>query len=70
MDAIGETKPELLNAHLMGKEFQLQARDFVCLYFDIENKFHIKIPNKEITQGNFNSYNNILRIIRTCTNIK
>lgn len=52
-----------LNDNLLGKRFNLQPRDLLYLYCDVENTFSIIIPQHDIAEGRFNSYNNIVRII-------
>lgn len=57
------TDVEELDANLLGKEFNLQPRDLLYLYCDIENIFGITIPQQEVAVGKFNTYNNIYEII-------
>jgi peptide maturation system acyl carrier-related protein len=49
--------------HLLGRPHSLEARDLLYLLFDIEREFGIRIPEDEIANGRFSSYNSILEII-------
>jgi peptide maturation system acyl carrier-related protein len=48
---------------LLGNEWKLEARDLLGLFLDVESEFGISIPEREIERGNFNSINNIVKII-------
>lgn len=48
---------------LLGKKLKLKPRDLLYLFFDIEKEFGIVIPEQEIHKGNFDTFNNIVRII-------
>lgn len=48
---------------LLGNEWRLEARDLLCLFLDVESRFGISIPEKEIEKGNFSSIRNIAEII-------
>jgi peptide maturation system acyl carrier-related protein len=49
--------------HLLGRPHSLEARDMLYLLFDVEREFGIRIPEDEIVNGRFSSYNSILEII-------
>jgi peptide maturation system acyl carrier-related protein len=51
------------NKELSGSEIQLRARDLLRLYFEVENYFNIRISQKYVTEGNFNSLDNIAEIV-------
>ncbi len=52
-----------LNKSLLGKEWGLEARDLLYIYFDIEREFGISISEEVIEEGNFDSVNNIISAI-------
>ncbi|PYG84362.1 acyl carrier protein [Ruminiclostridium sufflavum DSM 19573] len=52
-----------LDNNLLGKEWCLEPRDLLYLFFDIENEFGIKIPEDVIEDGRFSSISNIADII-------
>ena len=54
---------EILNSHLLGKDFKLAPRDLLYIYFDVEKEFGIAIPEEDIVAGKFNTFNNIAEII-------
>jgi len=53
----------LLDKHLLGGDIRLNARDLIYLYFDIEKEFGITLPEEDIAEGKFNTFNNIVEII-------
>ncbi len=48
---------------LLGKELRLSARDLLYIYFDAMNEFNITIPQEEIAQGKFTTFDGIFEII-------
>ena len=48
---------------LLGKELRLSARDLLYIYFDAMNEFNITIPQEEIAQGKFSTFDGIFEII-------
>jgi peptide maturation system acyl carrier-related protein len=62
IDFDGKEK-ELLNANLLGSSIYLTPTDLLYLFRDIENEFDINIPQKEVVDGKFSSFNNIVEII-------
>ncbi len=48
---------------LLGKEINLNPRDLLYLYIDIEEEFNISIPTEDVACGNFSSLNSIVNII-------
>jgi len=53
----------LLDKHLLGMDIGLEARDLIYLYFDIEKEFDITLPDEDIAEGKFTTFNNIAEII-------
>ena len=49
---------------LMDDEIMMLPRDLVYLYNEIEKKFQIAIPEQDIITEDFNTFNNILEIIK------
>lgn len=49
--------------HLLGTDIKLNARYLVYLYFDIEKAFGITLPDEDIAEGKFSTFNNIAQII-------
>lgn len=49
---------------LLGQTIGMPARELLLTLFDIEKEFSIKIPEQSITNGSFDTYNHILKIIR------
>lgn len=54
---------ELLNANLLGSSIYLTPTDLLYLFCDIENEFGIDIPQNEVADGKFSSFNNLVEII-------
>lgn len=52
-----------LDEELLGRKLKLKPRDLLYIFFDIEKEFSIAIPEKEIDQGCFNTFNNIAETI-------
>lgn len=48
---------------LLGKEFKLSARDLLYVYFDAMNEFNITIPEEDIAQGRFSTFDGIFEVI-------
>jgi len=61
---------EALDKELLGNEFKMQPRDLIYLFFDIEKEFGIVIPQVDIAEGRFNTFNNIAMIIADCLQSK
>ena len=49
--------------NLLGKELNLYARDLLYIYFDAMNEFNITIPQEDIAQGKFSTFDGIFEII-------
>lgn len=57
---------ELLDENLLGTKLKFKPRDLLYLLDEIEKEFHIILPQKDIAEGKFSSFNNILMIISSC----
>ncbi|KUO77164.1 MAG: hypothetical protein APF77_01735 [Clostridia bacterium BRH_c25] len=53
-----------LDEHLLSNRFRLEPRDLVYLLRDVEERFNIEIPQKDIAEGRFSSFNSICSLIR------
>lgn len=60
---IDEFGDQVYDENLLGGKLQLQARDLVKLFFEIEKKFEIELLKCEILEGKFNTINSISEII-------
>ena len=67
---LGDYNEEALDKELLGYEFNMQPRDLLYLFFDIEKEFGITIPQEDIAEGRFNTFNNIAVIIADCLQSK
>ena len=61
---------KLRGENLLGIKIGLKARDLLIIYLKIEKIFKIKIPEKAIVNGEFNTYWSILDIIKNEKGIK
>ncbi len=61
MDAKEE---QTLSLDFLGAAWGLSARDLLYLFLDVEKEFGITIPEEDVAAGNFNSFDNIMGIIR------
>lgn len=52
-----------INENLLGSNFKLRARDLIYLLFDVEKKFNINITDEDLNETDFNTINNILKVI-------
>lgn len=59
---------EYLGKNLLGYEINLNARDLVYIFFDIENEFEISIPESFIINGNFSNLKSITDIVMKLVN--
>ncbi|MBD5153683.1 MAG: peptide maturation system acyl carrier-related protein [Oscillibacter sp.] len=53
----------LQDEKLLGHKIRMTARELLYAYLDIENAFEIKIPEIAITDGNFDTFSNMLHIV-------
>lgn len=56
-------KKEDYSRNLLDEHFRFHARDLLDLYFYIEKEFNISISEKDILNGKFCNFNDILDII-------
>lgn len=49
--------------NLLGKELKLSASDLLYVYFDAMNVFNITIPEEDIAQGKFSSFDGIFEVV-------
>lgn len=54
---------DFLDEHLLSYRFKLVPRDLVYLHRDVEKEFDIKIPQADIAEGQFSSFNSIYALI-------
>lgn len=54
---------DLLTQNLLSEEINIAPRDLVCLFFRIEEEFHITIPENDILNGKFTNFYSICKII-------
>ncbi len=57
-----------LDEHPLNNKFRLKPRDLVYLLRDIEEGFNIAIPQDDIAEGRFSSFNSICALIRNQLN--
>lgn len=50
--------------YLLGSNIKLAPRDLLYVFVDIEEEFKITIPESYIIEEKFNTFNNILQIIK------
>ena len=60
MNKIGE---EYKSKKLLGREIGMAPRDLLYLFFDVENEFGIVLPQNRIANGEFDTYNDICKIV-------
>lgn len=53
-----------LSKELLSETYKLTPGSLIYLFFDVEKEFNISIPEKDIADGKFNSFNNIVCIIK------
>ena len=53
----------LMGQHLLGRQIGLEARDLIYLYFDIEQRFTITIPQEAVVQKKLSTFNKICEMI-------
>jgi peptide maturation system acyl carrier-related protein len=54
---------EFFEKELLGNEINMQPRDLIYLFVDIQNEFGINIPQSFIAEGKFNTFSNIREMI-------
>jgi peptide maturation system acyl carrier-related protein len=63
-------KDDMGNKNLLGKDLRIGPGELLYLYFDIEREFSINIPQAAIISDKFNTFNNIVQIIRDELNLR
>lgn len=58
-----EWKKEFRKEELLGRKIALSPSELVLVFLDVEKRFNIRIKEEDIISGNFNSYDNILKIV-------
>ena len=53
-----------LSKELLSGAFKLSPGSLIYLFFDVEKEFNIRIPEEDIAYGKFNSFNNIVDIVK------
>lgn len=53
-----------LSKELLSETYKLTPGSLIYLFFDVEKEFNISIPEEDIADGKFNSFNNIFCIIK------
>ena len=59
---------ELKEVPLLGEVINLPVRELLLIFFDIERVFDLKIPEEDVLNNGFTTYNNILNIIEKYMN--
>lgn len=55
---------ELRDKKLFGTEIRMPVRELVVLLYELEKDLNIKIPNQVILSREFDTFNNIYRVIQ------
>ena len=55
-------KPEMQHMKLLGKS-GIPARELLHVYFDVQHVFSISIPEKDVAEGRFDTFDHIVDII-------
>lgn len=59
-----EEKPEIHKEPFLGAKIGCPVRELAVILFEIEKKFNIKIPEKDVLEGRFDCYENVKQIIK------
>jgi peptide maturation system acyl carrier-related protein len=54
--------PQLKNAKVLGREIGIQARELLVVLLEIESALQITIPDKDLHDGRFDSFQGIVDI--------
>ncbi len=54
---------ELRNEKLLGNKINMNARDLVVLLYTLEEKLDIHIKREDIVNGNFDTFDHIMKLI-------
>jgi peptide maturation system acyl carrier-related protein len=52
-----------LEMEILGDELGFKSRHLLIIYYAVEKEFEIKISEKVVLEGKFNTFNNILQCI-------
>lgn len=52
------------NEELLGQKIGMPARELVLTLYDIERDFGIRVPERAIIDGSFDTFNHIMEIIK------
>ncbi len=58
------TSIQLQNDNFLGDKINFAPRDLLILFYEIEKEFSISIPESDIINGKFDTFNNIVEIIK------
>lgn len=58
-----ELGKEYFYKNLLGGDFGLATRDLLYIYFDVKREFNIIIPEEDISQGKFSTFNSLFEIV-------
>jgi acyl carrier protein len=53
----------ILDEEFLGSTFMMAARDLLYVFYDVEREFGITIPQEDIGNGRFKTFNNVADII-------
>ncbi len=56
--------------NLLGEEIQLSARDLLYIFFDVKNRFNITIPQEDIANGKFSTFEGIFEVVESQVKLK
>lgn len=56
--------------NLLGEEIQLSARDLLYIFFDVKNRFNITIPQEDIANGKFSTFEGIFEVVENQVKLK
>ncbi|QNU67328.1 peptide maturation system acyl carrier-related protein [Ruminiclostridium herbifermentans] len=60
---LNELGEEYFEKSILGKDFQLSARDLLYIYFDIKKEFNIIIPEEDIASGKFSTLKGLIEMV-------
>ncbi|MCX8129741.1 MAG: hypothetical protein N3I35_06545 [Clostridia bacterium] len=61
---------DMADQDLLGSHFRLKASELLFIFFEIERVFNVKIPERDIKEGNFNTLSKIKNIILNQIKVK
>jgi peptide maturation system acyl carrier-related protein len=50
--------------NLLGRNLKIRSCDLLNLFFEIEKSFGISIPQEDILEDRFNTFNNISKVVK------